>query len=432
MKKRKRIIAIAAAFFFISLIVLVAIRWKAWFYNPKEMPYRTPDVPARVLLTFGNDAEGSRFVSWVCGEEVDSTACLYLASDCDTVAVPAKGEVFESRAGKAAFYRCELKGLKSLSHYAYMVETKGRKTQWYHFNTADSTAQSFSFLYLGDVQDTINSETNRLLKKAVRLHPEVEFVAFGGDLTERPTDAYYAEAFRGMDSICTAMPVIGITGNHDYLKYLIRKCERRFALTFPYFLKGMEERDDENHLFALRYHNTDLFLLDSSREFFYLFDQKEWLEDEMERRNADHSIVFIHHPLCSVRRETNNLVQKWMFAELLNEEKADLVLQGHEHTYTRCTADETPLKANLCTLLPLYLISHFSTKQYRIRPSRRFYPVIQGSRFYQVIDVTQEAVTLKSYDATDNRLIDSVRIQKAKSFRSENKALQLRYDCYYK
>lgn len=425
MKKGKGIARIVGAVVIISLILLVAIRWKAWFHNPEEMPYRTPDVPARVMLTFGNHGENSRFVSWVCGENVDSTARLFLASDSNTVVIPAKGEVFESRAGKAAFYRCELLDLKSSCHYAYMVETKGRKTQWYRFNTADSTAQSFSFLYLGDVQDTINGVTNRLLKTALRLHPEVEFVALGGDFIERPTDAYYAEMFRGMDGICTAMPVICVTGNHDYLKYVIRKCERRFALTFPYFLKGMEERNDENHLFAMKYHNTALYMLDSSREFFYLYDQREWLEEELDFQKANHNIVIIHHPIYSVRKEANNLVQKWLFADLLNKGKTDLVLQGHEHAYTRCTADEKPLKNNLCALPPLYLISHFSTKQYKIRPTKRFYPIFQAGRYYQVIDVESKAITLRAYDATDNRLIDSVRIENTKSLRSNDKAALL-------
>lgn len=410
MTKRKKISLSILAVVLIALTVLVAIRWKAWFHNPEEEPYKVADVPSRVLLTFGNDGENSRFVSWVCGDVVDEKASLYLACDSDTIALPATGEVFESRAGKTAFYRCELKDLKSPYHYAYMVETKGQKSPWYHFQTHDSKAEKFSFMFVGDVQDSINGDANRVLRAAIKQHPEVEFTIFGGDLIERPTNAYYDEAFRSIDSICTIMPVLAVTGNHDYLKYLIRKCERRFALTFPYYLKGQQERDDKNHLFAFKYHNTDFFLLDSEREFFYLYNQKAWFEEQMEASKGAHRIVILHHPLYSVKRKNNNLMQRWMFNDIILNGNTDLVLQGHEHGYTHCTSEEAPLKGHNCTNPPLYTVAHCSPKQYSLHPTDRFDPIIQGSRYYQIIDVAPSSVTMKAYDAANHALIDSVRI----------------------
>lgn len=102
--KRKKITLAVIALLLISLGILTAIRWDAWFHNPEEQPYKAPDAPSRVLLTFGNEGENSRFVSWTCGDVVDKKACLYLVCDSDTIAYPATGEVFVSRSGKAAFY----------------------------------------------------------------------------------------------------------------------------------------------------------------------------------------------------------------------------------------------------------------------------------------------------------------------------------------
>lgn len=408
----KKLIHLLLILVVLALSFWVCSRWQVWFGNPSEEPYQAPVVPSRVLLTFGDEGETSRYVTWMCDTVVDPQAYLLLAdAEGDTVRVGAVGEVFESRAGKAAYYRAHLTQLQPEHDYSYTVGTNGSCSRWYHFHTTSSQADHFSFLYVGDVQDTIGGITNQLLRQALELHPEVEFVAFGGDLIERPTDSYWAETFRSIDSICTALPVLNITGNHDYLKYLIRKCERRFSLVFPYYLKGMEERDDENHLFSLTYHNTDFFLLDSDRGPAFLYAQRQWLSSQLDHSQAQHRIVLLHHPLYSVKRKNNNLVDRWMFDDLVRQHHVDLVLQGHEHAYTHCTADEQPLTSALCQQPPLYVVSHCSPKNYRIHPTERFHPVLSDSRYYQIVTVDAESVTLKAYDANTSLLVDSVKVQ---------------------
>ncbi|MBQ0056980.1 MAG: metallophosphoesterase family protein [Bacteroidales bacterium] len=407
-----RILTIIIVAILAGLIALCCLRWKAWFHNPQEEPYTAASVPSRLLLTFGDEGELSRYVSWTCGDEVDYGANLYIVRDstADTITIAAIGEVFESRAGHAAYYRAHVSDLQPSATYHYAVQTNDSISDWHTFRTYDPKAESFSFLYMGDVQDTIAGITNHLLRQAVDSHPEVEFVAFGGDLTERPTDSFWNETFRSIDSVCTAMPVLNITGNHDYLKYIIRKCERRFALTFPYFLKGMSERNDLNHLYSLRYHNTDLYLLDTNRRLLYLYQQRKWLDNEFRESTASHHIVLGHHPLYSVKKKNNNLIQRWLLADIIEEAQADLVLQGHEHAYARCTADEEPLTGSECATLPLYTISHCSPKSYRIRPTRRFSNILSGSRYYQVVTVNRDDMLMRAYDANSGALVDSVRI----------------------
>lgn len=411
--KKKGILLSLITLLVLGLGILTYVRWEAWFGNPAEPPYEVSDQPSRVLLTFGNEGELSRWVSWMCGTEVDESARLCLADTLgDTIFVKPVGEVFESRAGRAAYYRAEVIGLLPQMEYAYRVENQKGCSPWYRFRTSDPKAERFSFLYVGDVQDTIGGVANQLLKQAIRQHPEVEFVAFGGDLIERPMDKYWAETFRSIDSICTAMPILNLTGNHDYLKYMIRRCERRFALVFPYFLQGMEVRSDENHLFSFTYHNTDFFLLDSDRGVGFLYAQRQWLKEQLARSTSPHRIAMLHHPLYSVKRKNNNLEVRWMFNDLIQEANVDLVLQGHEHAYTRCTTDELPQPDTFCTQPPLYVISHCSPKNYSIHPSERFAPVLSGSRYYQVVSVDASSVSMRVYDAMDGEQVDYVRINK--------------------
>jgi predicted phosphohydrolase len=396
------------ALFFLS--IWIKSRWKVWFGNSPEPAYVISAEPQRVLLTFGDHGELSRYVSWMGDTVVDTQAQLLVCdtTSADTLRVPAIGEVFRSRAGIGAYYRAELTELLPRHTYRYAVESQGQRTEWYQFTTQAPEDSAFTFLFLGDVQDTIGGIANQLIRRALADHPETEFVVFGGDLTERPMDKYWAETFASMDSICTAMPVLMILGNHEYLKYLVRKCERRNSLVFPYFLKGMEEREDDNHLFALRYHNTDFYLLDTNREWPFLRQQRSWLKEKLRQSTAQHKVVVGHHPIYSVKRKNNNILVRWTFSDLLEENKVDLVMQGHEHAYARCTSSEQPMEEEICQNPPLYTVSHCSPKNYRIRPTERFSAIHSGSRYYQLITVKRDTLWMQGFDAVTGEKIDNV------------------------
>lgn len=123
---------------------------------------------------------------------------------------------------------------------------------------------------------------------------------FGGDLTERPTEQRWEETYRGLDSIGQQYPVITVTGNHEYLKYIIRKLERRFSLVFSYYLDSMV---GENQVYTLKYNDMQIFCLDSNREFFYLWTQKNgWKNSSRKAMHDGRSSYFIirYTPLKAV------------------------------------------------------------------------------------------------------------------------------------
>ena len=402
MKKLFGLIGLVAL---VALGILSYVRWEVWFGNPEEAPYSTTDQPQRILLTFGDENGNNRNVSWSCGEEV-KPAFLELADLTDTIRIDAKGEVFTSRAGKTAFYVARLRNLESGCAYSYRVCTDDHYSEWHHFSLSEH--QETSFLYVGDVQDTIAGIANQLLKSAFKHHPDAQFLICGGDLTERPTDAYWQETFEGLDSIGQTLPVMTITGNHDYLKGLIYKLERRFSLIHSYFLDSMI---GENQVFTLKYKDVQFFLLDSNREFFYLYTQRHWLEEQLKASTATWKIVVLHHPLYSIRSKNNNLIQRWMFDDLIREYGVDLVLQGHEHAYARMTNHDQQLQT---PITPVYTVSHLSPKNYRIEFSESFDKFGSGSRYYQQIKANAQSLTITAYDAVTHELYDSLVIKKDK------------------
>ena len=392
------------------LVSLVAIwvwtRWDVWFHNPEEQAYVPSTMPEHVLLTFGGQDGSSRNVSWRCDTIVKpSSVELVCLADSDTLRIAASGEVFRSRSGQAAYYWARLSGLKPDHHYAYRAVTDGNSSPWYHFQTYADNRQKLSFLYVGDVQDTIGGQANRILCEALSRHPESEFLVCGGDLTDRPTNQHWEETFRDIDSVAQTMPILAVTGNHDYLKGVIMRLERRFSLVFSYFL---DSKVADNQVYTLCYGPVQFFLLDSNRELPYLYTQRQWLKEQLQESRSRWKIVVLHHPLYSIKGN-NNLIQRWMFNDLIEDYGVDLVLQAHEHAYARMTRHDDKGQA----VTPVYTVSHCSPKNYRIEFDDRFDKFGISSRYYQTVEISGDTLSLSAFEVYGHTLYDFLQIVKS-------------------
>lgn len=390
----------------VALVIWCILRWDTWFQNPEEAPYEPSASPERVMLTFGDIDGKNRNVSWMCGKKVKASCVeLYDITDRCLSRVKAEGESFVSRSGKAAYYVCRLRHLQYGHSYRYRVHTGARKSAWYRFTLPDKNAKDVSFIYAGDIQDTIGGCANALLRRSFEANPDAEFLVCGGDLTERPTDAFWRETFQTLDSIGQVMPVITAAGNHEYLKGVICQLERRFTLTHSYYL---DSKVDDNHVFTVWTGNMQIFVLDSNREFFYLFTQSQWLKQQLEASKAKWKILVLHHPLYSLKGDFNNIIQRWMFDGYVRDLGVDLVMQGHEHAYGRMTAHDEKGKPTI----PVYTVSHCSPKNYRIVFDKKFDKYGVGGRYLQKVRTHADTLFMSTYDAYDNSLYDSLYVVK--------------------
>lgn len=328
MKKSRMILLVAITGVAVGVGILCATRWKAWFGQPEEAPYTVSPTPWRVMLTFGNDGEFSRMLSWQCDSIAQPAHVELMGPDSVIHITPAIGEVFASRAGKACYYRVALDSLTPGCDYAYRVVTADKPSDWYSLRLqADKPGRDFAFIYIGDLQDSIGGHANQNIRDIASRNPDAEFMIFGGDFAERPRDIDWQQAFTATDSVRQNLSILNVTGNHDYLKSIPAKLERRFALVFPYFL---DSKVDDNMTYSLRYGDAEFFLLDSFREYPYLLSQADWLAEKIGESTAKWKVVVMHHPLYSIRGK-NNLTQKWAFLDIIEENGVDLVLQAHEH-----------------------------------------------------------------------------------------------------
>ena len=391
----------------IGLGILTFIRWNAWFGNPEEPAYTTGKKINRLTLTLGNNGEYSRAFSWVFGEEVgEGILEITEMGSSDTTSIPATSEVCTSRSGKSAYYRAFVDQLSHGSTYSYRVRNREEASEWHQFSTlADSTKNDFTFLYFGDIQDSDSSElTRKLMNEIYAQNKGTQFVLLGGDFIERPMDQYYNMAYEGLGVMATEVPILAVTGNHEYLKGITRKIDSRYAHAFPYYLQS---KVGDNHLFTFTYGNTQFFLLDSNREFWNLSTQRDWLKKKLSESKAKWKIVVLHHPIYSLRGDFNNWFVKHYFRPVIEEAKVDLVLQAHEHGYARKTSFNENGEA--CT--PLYTVSYFSEKAYFQDFCGDYQRWGTANRYYQKISIDNDTLVFRTY-TDQHKLYDEVRLQK--------------------
>ena len=402
--KRSKIIKLLAALIFLGIIAFVLIkRWNAWFDNPVEPPYASSAVPVRIQLTLGNVGQFSRNVSWQCGDTLAASQLLIVKSaTADTTVVASEGKIFHTQGGITVLYHAELTHLTE-GEYSYSVCTGGKRSDWYNFKINND--EKFSFIYIGDIQDSIGGTAGKGFRSISRKEKDAAFWILGGDVIERPQDRYWNEYFGSMDSITQTTPIIACPGNHEYHKGIFSKLEGRFIYNFSYFI---DSRKDGNAVFETRYGNVAIITLDSNRDTWTLLSQRNRLKQALQKaKDAQWKIVVLHHPIYSVRGKLRHFFIRRLFDPLIREYGVDMVLQGHEHCYARMISKD---KNNILTT-PLYVISQFSPKDYRINSDKNYDRFGNGMRFYQVFDVAADTLSFKTFTENGD-LYDQLRIIK--------------------
>ena len=110
MKKRKIIKWLVAIIIIAGLAIWAKSRWSVWFGDLPEPEYKVENKISRLLMTYGEEGEESRTFTWMCGDTLQSSI-LELVVINDTLHFEGKGEIYQSRSGKAAYYKTSISSL---------------------------------------------------------------------------------------------------------------------------------------------------------------------------------------------------------------------------------------------------------------------------------------------------------------------------------
>jgi hypothetical protein len=311
---------------------------------------------------------------------------------------PAESTPVESNSGHSLHHSVNVTGLKSNSQYAYRVGSGEIWSEWFHFRTASSEPDPFSFIYLGDAQNNILALWSRAIRSAYSDAPKAAFLLHAGDLVNRADDdSEWNEWFEAGDWIFATIPSIATPGNHEYPRNDrdIRELSRFWR---PHFgLPDGAIRDLEETVYFLDYQGVRVISLNSNER---LEEQAIWLEEVLSENPNRWTLITFHHPVFSSARGRDNEQLRALWKPLFDQHRVDLVLQGHDHSYAR----GRNLPGGVGGVDPLsgtvYVVSVSGPKMYRLAEEHWWDRAAENTQLYQIISIDGEVLHYQSLTAT--------------------------------
>jgi 3',5'-cyclic AMP phosphodiesterase CpdA len=389
--------------------------------------WRPSRIPDRIILTWTKDPAHSQAVTW----RTDATAAKALAElalafpgprpEKKPAQIDAKTTPITSDLGKANYHTVLFDDLAPSTKYAYRVGDAVNWSEWVHFETAADTAKPFSFVYFGDAQNDIKSLWSRVIREAYADAPRARFLLHAGDLVnDGERDAEWGEWFGAAGWVNAMVPCVATPGNHEYLaKKLTSHWRPQFAFpeNGPAGLKEVA--------YYLDFQGTRIISLDSNVE---QERQVPWLEQVLAENANIWTIVTFHHPLFSAAKARDNVKLRALWKPVLDKYRVDLVLQGHDHAYTRTGLD---VPGNLSEGVDrtvshgstVYVVSVSGPKMYSLERQSYMKRAAEQTQLYQIVHIDgpelryeartatgelYDAFTLKKRPGKSNELVERV------------------------
>lgn len=271
-------------------------------------------------------------VSWFSTVK-DSDRLLYAAADQTGAPIDefqaAETQISYSETTGFYAYSAALTGL-SEGAYAYYIENPSGTTETYVVNVGSAQAAETTFLFAGDpqVSDSSSTSWDESLSSMFALYPKAAFLLSAGDQVD---DGALESQYDGFASAVRLRSVpLGTTiGNHD-----------AGNLYYDHFILPNFDRAIGDYSFT--YGNMLIVTIDSNLDEFSEHETfiRNAVDDYTQRIGTDPQwlILVMHHSIFSVGyhdldQETPYLREA--VTSICERFDIDLVLSGHEHSYTR-------------------------------------------------------------------------------------------------
>lgn len=371
--------------------------------------------------------------------------------------------------------------LKENTTYYYQCLVDGKWTSVKKFKTGDTS--NFSFLYVGDPQigaskgqtPTESSEAqsadiaarndafswNKTLTAAISEHSDVDFIVSVGDQINNTGDDNGQEreyaGFLSAD-VLSNVPVAPTIGNHDskFANY-----QNHFNVPNAYTKEQNATPAGNDYYYT---YGDVLFIVLNTNNYNCADHEALIKKAEQAVPNAKWKIVTFHHDIYGSgydHSDSDGIVLRTQLTTLLDKYDIDVVLQGHDHTYSRSymltsdgnthtaytkdnvkdeylnvkdgkTDDSAALSSkqeylnqNLCYKIVdktqgtinnpegvLYMEANSATgsKYYNLISTQQDYIAERSQTWtptYSVVNVTSDSVTINTYDVNTGDKIDN-------------------------
>ena len=416
----------------------------AWYSKVDSRKSET----AKVKIVYGKKAKNNKIVPGK-SELIEKKTV-----DEDGVA----NGVSEDVNGKYYSNKVTVTDLKPNTDYYYQVCTgqneKGEDVWSDMQKVSTKDTDEFSFLYVGDPQigassGQTNSEGdkmdgglnarndaynwNKVLKSAVKNHPDVSFMVSAGDqVNDGTSEAEYA-GYLSAEPLAS-LPVATTIGNHDS-----GSAQYSYHYNNPNAMADTTDATNAGTDYYYRYGNTLFIVLDTNN--YNCADHEKTIEKAVnENKDATWRVVTFHQDIYGSgydHSDSDGIVLRTQLTPLMDEYDIDVVLQGHDHTYSRTyqlasdgedhkkynnknyNSDENFLAENDCYEIKsdvksgtivnpegtVYYEANSATgsKFYNLIPVQQNYIAERSQTWtptYSVVSVTDDTFSVTTYDAT--------------------------------
>lgn len=397
-------------------------------------PYAAKSLPDRIMLTPAADPSRGMAVAWrTDAAQQASEAQIAIAVDGPTLEERARtvtgatGTAKDSANGQALYHQIRFDNLTPDTVYAYRLRGSAGWSEWLQFRTAAAEAKPFRFLYLGDIQNGILTYASRVIRQAFHANGGIELVVHAGDLAAQRDDLDHDDEWGEFNQAggynWSILPQLPATGNHEYVDVTLpngqesRKLGPYFPLQFALPTNGAPNLPTT---YYVDYQGVRFIILDgtSAIDLGTMAQQTKWLDAKLASSKAKWNVVLFHQPVFTCARPQDTAEIKAAWKPVFEARNVDLVLQGHDHCYSRLTAEagraaSAKARASGAIQGPVYLVSVTGSKMYGLNDRARTQPdrTAEATELYQVVDVDGDRLKFRTYTAS-GKLYDGFDLQK--------------------
>lgn len=374
---------------------------------------RQNTVPEHIILNLTEKPAESVAVSW----RTKSPAKQFVqwVNDSESPVAPVENQTLEAKANTVTYYDGDLppltvtnysaiiSGLKPKTQYLYRVGSENAWSEWFQFKTAGLPNEAFSFIYLGDAQNNLQSQWSRVIRKAYATAPDAGFIYHAGDLINRTnSENEWKEWFHAGDFIHATIPAMMTPGNHEYDSTALDN-HWRHQFTLPENGPGLELLFETVYYVDyqdLRIVSIDADIMTESME--ALIKTKEWLEKVLAENRQKWTILAVHFPFYSTAPNRDNPELREHFQPLIEKYGVDMVLSGHDHAYGRGMESISSMTEMGSVSGPVYVVSVSGPKMYGLSNKNWMSRKAGNTQLFQVLTIDGEVLNFKAYTATGN------------------------------
>lgn len=322
------------------------------------------------------------------------------------------------------FYAVTWERLAPDTDYEYRLTAGNRATPWHRFRTAKETGEQVKALIFFDSQCGTSYEVwKHTLQAAWSRHPDADFFAIGGDLTDNgQSDWHWNSFFAAMEGI--PQPLAPVMGNHECYGLDWNFClPRRYLGTFS--LPDNQSGHLQGYYYSYDYGPVHFIVLNTQmlelkEKIPHLAEEQlRWLSYDAKACRQPWKVVIMHKDILAYGEYQEGTGQSdglsdagHVFMEAFDALGIDFVLTGHIHTY-RSRGHIRGLQP--AQEGPVYILSGPAGNQtYTVPPDKNYdrTAVYQPTpKNYLVLQATAKKLAVSGYTA-DGELIETTTLTK--------------------